>query len=136
MSLRQAAWLGIRVLTGLLSAGVSLHAVYSAIAVDFRFNPVLTFLYCLLPGISFFVFLFVRSPRTETMTQIAIFVGYVAAASLLGWRNCSAYGYCTSVTSAVLSVLGSRPVLASLAVAALTLLAWPSVAMRKGAASV
>ena len=135
MSLRQAAWLGLRVLTGVLSASVSLHAVYSAVAVDFRFNPVLTFLYCFLPGLSFFVFLFVRSPRTETMTQIAIFVGYVAAASLLGWRNCSADGYCTSVASVVLSVLGSRPVLASLSVATLTLLAWPSAATHKRAAS-
>ncbi len=135
MSLRQAAWLGIRVLTGVLSASVTLHAVYSTIAVDFRFNPVLTLLYCLFPGLSFFVFLFVRSPRTETMTQIAVFVGYVASASILGWRNCSAYGYCTGIGSTVLTVLGSKPVLVSLVVAALTLLAWPLATLRKRAAT-
>ncbi len=132
MNLRHVAWLVIKVLAALLSAAVSLHAVYSAIAVDFRFNPVLTFLYCLFPALSFFVFLFVRSARAEAATQIALFVGYLVTSSMLSWRNCSAYGYCTTVGATVLTLLRSKPILASLGVAVLTLLALALAVPRRG----
>ncbi len=123
MNLRKAIWLAARVLAGVLSAAVSLYAIYGAITVDMRFDPVLTFLYCLFPGLSFVVFLFMRSTRAATLTQIALFLGYLVTASMLGWRNCSAYGYCTTATATVLTMLRFRPVLASLGVAVLTLLA-------------
>ncbi|MGB6193569.1 MAG: hypothetical protein WBF42_13965 [Terracidiphilus sp.] len=123
MNLRHVAWLLIKVLAAVLSAAVSLHAIYSAIAVDFRFDPMLTILYCLFPGLSFFVFLFVRSVRAEAATQIALFIGYAVTSSMLSWRNCSAYGYCTTAGATVLTVLRSKPMLASLGVALLTLLA-------------
>jgi hypothetical protein len=124
MNLRQAGWLVIKVVAGVLSASVSLHAIYAAIAVDFRFNPVLTLLYCLFPGLSFLVFLFVRSARTEAFMQTALFLGYLVTASMLGWRNCSAYGYCASVTSVIAAQLQSKTIAVSLAVASLSIVAW------------
>lgn len=134
MNLRHVAWLSIKVVAAVLSAAVSLHAAYSAIAVDFRFDPMLTALYCLFPGLSFFVFLFVRSARAEAAAQAALFLGYLVTASMLGWRNCSAYGYCSTAGATVLSVLQSKPMLASLGVAVLTLLALALAQPRSAAA--
>lgn len=124
MNQRHVAWIVTRVLTGLLSAAVSLHAVYEVTAVDFRFNPVVTWLYCLFPGVCLLAFLFIRSVRAEGLTQVVLFLGYIATASILGWRNCSADGYCTTVTDTVWTVLQSKPALALLAVALLSLIAW------------
>lgn len=124
MNQRHVAWIVTRVLTGVLSAAVSLHAVYAVIAVDFRFNPVLTWLYCLFPGLSLLAFLFIRSVRAEALAQIVLFFGYVATASMLGWRNCSADGYCTTLSDTVWTVLQSKPVIALFVVVALSFIAW------------
>ncbi len=122
MNLRGIARLVLRTVAGVLAAAVSLYAIYSAIAVDFRFNPVLTFLYCLLPGLSFLVFLFVRRARREAVLQAALFIGYWVCASMLSWRTCSAYGYCISTVDTALGVLKARPALAFLAVVLLSLI--------------
>lgn len=135
MKLQHAGWLVIKVLAGVLSAIVSLHALYAAIVVDFRFNPVLTVLYCLFPALSFPVYLLVRSARAEALTQIVLFVGFLVTASMLGWRNCSAMGYCTTVSATVFTVLRFKFVLASLGVAAFTFVAWLIAEPRNRAAA-
>jgi hypothetical protein len=124
MKIHQAAWLAIKVLAAVLSAIVSVHALYSATRVDLRIDVVVTSLYCLFPALSFVVFLFVRSARAEVVAQIILFLGYLVTASMLAWRNCSAIGYCTTVSATVTTVFRSSFILASFGVAVLTLIAW------------
>ena len=93
---------------------------YSAYSVDFRQNSVLTSLYCLLPVLSFPVFLFVRRPlRSATLLAIMAAV-YLPVYSMLDWRTCSALGYCGTVASTVLETLRTPTVLAFFGVAILS----------------
>ena len=120
MKSRNFAGLCIAALAGLLSAFVSLHAAYSAYAMDWRASPVLTALYCIFPGLCFPLFLFMRSPRLQAAAQAALALGYLTTFSMLSWRTCSELGYCGSVTATVMTVLKARPSLAILAVVALS----------------
>jgi len=120
MKIRDVAWLGAKTVTGLLSAFVSLHAISSARTVDFRANPVLTVLYCVFSGLSFLVFLFVRSPRLEGGLQTILALGYLTTFSMLNWRTCAELGYCGAIASTVLETLKTRPVAAAFGVAILS----------------
>ena len=123
MKIRDYAGLGTKTLAGLFSAYVTLHGIYSALRVDLRANPLLTILYCVFPGLSFFVFLFVRPPRPEAVMQTLLAVGYLITASMLDWRTCAELGYCGTVSSTVLETLRTKPVLAAFAVAILSVAA-------------
>jgi hypothetical protein len=110
--------LGVKVVTGLLSISVTLHAISVFWAIDLRANPFVTYLYCLFPGLTFFVFLLVRPLRTKAALLWLLAVGYLLTASILNWRTCAELGYCGTVASTVIETLRTKPVLAAFAVAA------------------
>jgi hypothetical protein len=116
MKIQEVGRLATRTAVGFLSAYVSLHALYSAYGVDFRANPLLTFLYCALPGLSFPAFFFVRTPRLESGLQAVLALGYLTTFSMLNWRTCAELGYCGSVTATVLETLRASPVSAAFSV--------------------
>jgi hypothetical protein len=123
---RGIVWVGMRAAAGILSAVVTLHGVYSALAVDIRANSVLTALYCLFPSLSFPVFVFVKKPRLEVLLQAGLAIGYVTTYSMLNWRTCSELAYCGTMTLTVLETTRIRSVVAAFGVvvcnvAALTL---------------
>ena len=116
MTLRNGAWLALMATGGVLSAGVSLYAVYAAYATDFRPNPVLTTAYCILPALCFPTFILVRRAR-RAATLLAIgALCFLAAYSALNWRTCAELGYCGSIATTVLVTLKTRIVLAFFAV--------------------
>jgi hypothetical protein len=123
MNLRSLVALAVKTLAALLSASVTLHAIYAAWAVDLRANPILTSLYCIFPGLSFLVFLFVRLPRPEAIAQTILAFGYLTTASMLNWRTCAELGYCSTVASTVLETLKTKPILALFAVAIFSFIA-------------
>jgi len=112
MKILGAGGLALSTLAGVLSAAVTLYGMYSAYSVDFRMNAVLTSLYCLLPILSFPVFLLVRQPRRSSVLLAILAIAYLAVYSMLNWRTCSELGYCGSVISTVLETLSTFPVLA------------------------
>ncbi|HEY6487521.1 MAG: hypothetical protein WCC26_02290 [Terracidiphilus sp.] len=113
MNLLGMSWVGLRVAVGVCSAFVTLHGLYGVYGLDFRRDTLVSVLYCLLPFLSFFVFLFIKAPKLETSLFALIAGGYLAAYSMLDWRTCDALGYCTSVTATVFKTLCTKAVLAS-----------------------
>ncbi len=105
------------ILAGILSAAVTLYGVYSAIAIDFRQDPILTGLYSLLPFLSFPVFLLVRPAQRSAILLAILAVAYAGVFAALNWRTCAELGYCGSVASTVLETLSTRTVLAYFGVA-------------------
>ena len=123
MDIRDLAGLGVKLMAALLSAYVTLHALYAAWSVDLRANTFLTLLYCIFPGLSFFTFLLVRSSRLAAWLQAFLFAGYLITASMLNWRTCAELGYCSTVLATVLETVKTKNLLASLAVALMSFLA-------------
>ena len=117
MTIRGTVWSALMTLAGILSAGVTLYGVYSAIAIDFRQDTILTGLYCLLPFLSFPVFLLVRPADRSAFILAALAVGYVCAFTALNWRTCAELGYCGSIVSTLIETLTTRMVLAYFGVA-------------------
>ena len=109
-------------MAGVLSALVTLYAIYSALAVDFRANPALTILYCIFPGLTFFVFALVRSSGWKAAVLTLLAIGYLVTASALNWRTCAELGYCSTVASTVFQTLKTKPVLCAFAIPALSLI--------------
>jgi hypothetical protein len=103
-------------IAGILSAGVTVYGTASAIGIDFRQNPVLAGLYCLLPFAAFPVFILVRSARTSAALLAIFACGYLAVYSALSWRTCSELGYCLNIAETLLKIFKTRTVLAYFAV--------------------
>lgn len=103
----------LRLALGVCSAFVTLHGLYSATRVDFRFDTTVSVLYCVLPSLSAFVYLFVRGKKAATLLYALIALGYLTTYSMLSWRTCDSVGYCTSAAATVLETLRTKPVLAS-----------------------
>lgn len=112
MTIRGILWLALMTATGIVSAGVTLYGVYSAIAIDLRPNPVLTGLYCLLPVMCFPVFFLVRPARRSTALLLILAIGYVVVFSMLNWRTCAELEYCSDVAATVLETMKTPMVLA------------------------
>lgn len=123
MTIREILWAVFLALAGVLSAGVTLYGMYSAIRVDFRQDTVLTVAYCTLPFLCLPVFLVFRPPHRAASLLTFMALTYLGVYSALNWRTCSALGYCESVTATVLLTLSTNVVLAYFAVVALSLLA-------------
>lgn len=117
MKLKELCWLGARTITGILSMVVTMHAAYSALGVDFRFNSIVSILYCVLPGLSFFVFLFAKPARLEIALHAAIAIGFLIVSTALAWRACAELGYCSTVGSTTLEVAKAMPMMAAFGVA-------------------
>lgn len=100
-------WLS-RILNALAAAasfGVLGWGVFSAWSIDFRFNPVLSALYCALPILSFFLVARIRRGRIPAWWLSAAAGLYLVVYSMLNWRACSAHGYCGGVAGTVLLTL-------------------------------
>ena len=124
MNLRKAVVFLLRASAGLLSFAVTAYGVYSFIAADLRQDTALVSLFCLLPALSFPVFLFsMRLPRISNAAQWVIAAAYLAVYSQLDWRTCAEAGYCDGVAGVVLRTLSTWPVEASIAVALLNVAA-------------
>ena len=124
MRVRGIAWLALMAIAGILSAGVTIYGTASAIGVDFRQNPVLTSLYCLLPFIAFPVFILVKSARASAALMAIFACGYLIVFSALSRRTCSELGYCASIPATVMDVLKTHTVLAYFAAAVLRVVAF------------
>ena len=120
MKLREVFWIALRTAAGVCALFVSIHGLWNIYGLDFRIDTLISALYCLLPFLSFFVFLFVKTPRLEVSLHAFIAVGYLAAFSFLNWRTCSAFGYCTTVADTIGTTLTTRPMLAAFAVVLLS----------------
>jgi hypothetical protein len=120
MKLHEWPWITLRTATGICSLFVSLHGLWNIYGLDFRIDTAISVLYCLLPFLSFFVFLFVRKAPREITAHAVIACGYIAAYAFLNWRTCSAFGYCTTMPATVLLTMRTKPILAACAVVLLS----------------
>lgn len=123
MKIRGIAWAVLLALAGILSAGVSLYGLYSAIRIDLRQDTGLSFLYCALPVFCFPVFLLIRPASRSAFVLSLMALTYLGAYSALNWRTCSELGYCEGVIATVMRTLSTNIVLAFFAVVILTLIA-------------
>jgi len=121
MTIRSIAWIILTVMGSILSGGVSLHAIYAAMRLDWHQDTLITFAYCLLPILCFPVFLLVRHPRRRTVVLGLLICGFLAAYFALSRRTCAELGYCGSAVSTVMLTIETRTALAFLAVAAISL---------------
>jgi hypothetical protein len=137
MTERSLIRFGLNGIAGFLGFGVMGFGLWSAMSIDARFNPLLSTLYYVLLVASFPVVVIGFFWKRAAIVQVVLLLGYVVVSAILGWRQCSSIGYCTSVASVVLVNLESKPVLAFLgtAVASLTAMALreesPSAGRRK-----
>jgi hypothetical protein len=123
MNIRGLAWAVLLAFAGILSVGVTLYGLYTAIRIDLRQDTALSLLYCALPVLCFPVFLLVRPPSRSAFVLSLMALTYLGAYSALNWRTCSELGYCEAVTATVMQTLSTNIVLAFFAVVILTLVA-------------
>ncbi len=116
MTSRELPWIALRTAAGVCSLFVSLHGIWNIYGLDFRIDTVISVLYCLIPFLSFFLFVFVTRVHLELLLHATLAAGYLAAYTLLNWRSCIADGYCTTVGSTIGMTLRTKPVLAALGV--------------------
>jgi MFS-type transporter involved in bile tolerance (Atg22 family) len=121
MTFRSIAWIIFTVAGAILSAGVSLHAFYAAMRVDWRQDTMLTAAYCLLPMLCFPVFFLVRHAQRRTLVLGLLICGFLTAYFALSRRTCAELGYCGSAVSTVMLTAKTRTTIAFLAVAAISL---------------
>lgn len=120
MARREFTWITLRVLTGVCAAFVTIRGAMGVYGMEFRQDTVMSVLYCALPFLSFFVFLFARRARLEFALHTLIAVGYLCSFVFLNWRTCMSFGYCTTLFATVWTTLMARPVLAAFAVVLLS----------------
>ena len=123
MTLRGIIWAVLLLLAGVLSAGVTLFGIWSALAIDFRQDTALCVVYSALPILCFPVFLLVRASGRAAILLSLMALTYLGAYSALNWRTCSELGYCLSMTATVMQTLSTNMVLAFFFVVILSLLA-------------
>lgn len=116
MTQRELPWIVLRSAGGGCALLVSIHGLWNIYGLDFRIDTLSSILYCLLPFLSFFVFLFVKPAKLEISLHALIAVGYLAVYSFLNWRTCTAFGYCSTVTATVSTTLMTSSVVAALVV--------------------
>lgn len=102
----------LTLLAGLLSFAVTGYGLWTTSGIDFRFNPVLSYLFCWLALLCFPVFLFGIFLRKAVVVQAIMFIVYVAVYVPLNWRTCSAMGDCVSIPATILLTLETFPVTA------------------------
>jgi hypothetical protein len=112
MTIRRIGLFVLNLIAGLLSFGVMGYGLASAVFIDTRFNPVLSILYCVMPILSFPLFLLARLFRKLVALQIVLAMVYVGVYSALNWRTCASLGYCTGVLATVILTMKTLSVLA------------------------
>ena len=122
MTIRGITWAVLLAIAGVLSVGVSIHGVWSAISIDLRQDPVLSLVYCAMPVLCFPVFFLVRPASRSTFLLSLMALTFLGAYSALNWRTCSELGYCESAIITVMQTLSTNLVLAFFAVVILNLI--------------
>jgi hypothetical protein len=111
-----------RLIVAIGSFLVTAYGVYSFDGADFARDMLAMSLFCILPFLSFPVFLVsFRSLRWSVAMHWILAAGYLSDYSALDWRTCSDSGYCNGVMQTVLQTLTARPVEAVFAVAVFNL---------------
>ena len=123
MTIRGIIWVVLLAMAGILSAGVTLHGVWSAISIDLNQDTLLSLVYCGLPMLCFPVFLFVKPQRRSAILLSLMALTYLGAYTALNWRTCSELGYCNSLMATIMQTLSTNMVLAFFAVVILSLIA-------------
>lgn len=123
MTIRGIIWAVLLVTAGVISAGVTLYGIYSALGVDLRQDTLLSCFYCGLPLLCFPVFILVRPQNRSTFLLSLMALSYLGAYSALNWRTCSELGYCQSMLATITQTLSTNVVLAFFAVVILELIA-------------
>jgi hypothetical protein len=117
MTMRRFGGLGLTIFAGLLSCAVALYGLRASRAIDFRQDPALSVLYCVLPLLSLPLYLLALVVRRLAPLQVLIAVAYSAVYSALNWRTCAAWGTCGTVAAVVFTTLKAPSMLAFFGVA-------------------
>jgi len=118
MKARFAVSLLCRCVAGAGSLLVSAYGAYAYAGADFQRDTLEMVLFCVLPALSFPVFLIsLKSLRWSVTVHWILAAGYLAIYSVLDWRTCSELGYCQDVMRTVLQTLTAGPVKGVFAVA-------------------
>jgi hypothetical protein len=123
MTVRGIIWVVLLALAGIVSAGVTVRGVWSAMSIDLNQDTLLSLVYCVLPILCFPVFLLIRPPRRSAILLSLMALTYLGAYSALNWRTCSELGYCESLPAIVMQTLSTNMVLGFFAVVILSLTA-------------
>jgi hypothetical protein len=123
MTIRGIIWAVLLCVAGVISAAVTIHGVWSLLAIDLQQDTVLSCVYCALPILCFPVLLLVRPQGRSAILLSLMAITYLGAYSVLNWRTCSELGYCESVLATVVQTLSTNSVLGFFAVVILSLAA-------------
>ena len=123
MTIRGIVWAVLLAVAAVLSVGISVHGVWSAMSIDLRQDTVLSLVYCAMPILCFPVFFLVRPANRSTFLLSLMAITFLGSYSALNWRTCSELGYCESVIATTMQTLSTNVVLAFFAVVILNLIA-------------
>lgn len=123
MTIRGIIWAVLLAVAAVLSVGVSVHGVWSAMSIDLRQDTVLSLVYCTMPVLCFPVFFLVRPASRSTFLLSLMALTYLGTYSALNWRTCAELGYCESIIATIMQTLSTDMVLAFFAVVILNLIA-------------
>ena len=123
MTIRGIIWAVLLAVASVLSIGVSVHGVWSAISIDMRQDTVLTLVYCAMSILCLPVFVLVRPLSRSTFFLSLMALTFLVTYSALNWRTCSELGYCDSIVATVMQTLSTNMVLTFFAVVILNLIA-------------
>jgi hypothetical protein len=123
MTIRGIIWAVLLAVAAILSAGISVYGVWSAMSIDLRQDTALSLVYCAMPVLCFPVYFLVRPARRSAFALSLMALTFLATYSILNWRTCSELGYCESVIATVMQTLSTNVVLAYFAVVILNLIA-------------
>lgn len=123
MTIRGIIWAVLIALAAVLSAGVSVHGIWSAMSIDLRQDTLLSLAYCAMPVLCLPVFLLVRPLSRSTFALSLMALTFLGTYSVLNWRTCSELGYCQSIVATVMQTLSTNIVLGYFVVVILNLIA-------------
>jgi hypothetical protein len=123
MTIRGIIWAVLLCIAGIISAGVSIHGVWSALSIDLRQDTVLSCVYCAMPILGLPTLLLVRPQRRSAILLSLMALTYLGAYSALNWRTCSELGYCESILDTVMQTISTNTVLGFFSVVILSLIA-------------
>ena len=123
MTIRGIIWAVLLAFAAVLSAGVSIHGVWSAMSIDLRQDTALSLVYCAMPILCFPVLLLVRPLSRSTFVLSLMALTFLGAFSALNWRTCSELGYCESIIVTIMQTINADVVLAYFGVVILNLIA-------------